>query len=185
MPEGRSSRARPAHRGLAVNHRHLQIRPGTPIHEQPSAAILDVLERGDLDEWRPIAYAIRGDPMGPFADRVLRLLDAYPMYGTSPLWRSWIDRCRARTEERLPTRVASLSALRRELGLTQVELADRLGMSQSDLSKLERRRDVRLSSLRGYAEALGGRLRILFLLGGKPMEIRTGGVEKQLTRGQV
>lgn len=163
-----------------MKHRHLEIRSGIPIHEQPLAAILDVLERGDLDEWRPIADAIHGDPMGPFADRVLRLLDAYPMYGTSPLWRSWIARCRARTEERLSTKVTGLSALRRELGLTQVELADRLGMSQSDLSKLERRRDVRLSSLRGYAEALGGRLRVLFLLGGEPMEIRTGGEGEQL-----
>ena len=158
-----------------MNHRHLEIRPGIPIREQPTAAILDVLERGDLDEWRPIADAIRGDPMGPFADRVLHLLDAYPMYGTSPLWRSWIDRCRARTEERLPTRATNLSALRRELGLTQVEVADRLGMTQSDLSKLERRPDVRLSSLRGYAEALGGRLQIHFVLGGKETEIRLRG----------
>lgn len=158
-----------------MNHRHLQVHPETPIHQQPSAAIVDVLARGDLDEWRPIADAIRGDPMGPFADRVLRLVDAYPMYGTSPLWRTWIDRCRARTEDRFPLRVTDLSALRRKLGLTQVELAGRLGMTQSDLSKLERRPDVRLSSLRGYAEALGGRLRVLFLLAGEPTEIRLSG----------
>ena len=155
-----------------MNHRHLQVRPGTPIHEQPSAAIVDMLERGDLDEWRPIADAIRGDPMGPFADRVLRLVDAYRMYRTSPLWRSWIDRCRTRTEGGPPPAVTSLSTLRRRLGLTQVELASRLGMTQSDLSKLERRRDVRLSSLRSYAAALGGRLRVLFLLGAESTEIR-------------
>ena len=68
-----------------------------------------------------------------------------------------------------------LPALRRERGLTQVELADRLEMSQSDLSKLERRRDVRPSTLRAYAEALGGSLRILFLSGGEPTEIQLSG----------
>ncbi|MGB6001942.1 MAG: helix-turn-helix transcriptional regulator, partial [Thermoanaerobaculia bacterium] len=65
-------------------------------------------------------------------------------------------------------------ALRRELGLTQVELAGRLGMSQSDLSKLERRRDVRVSTLNAYTGGLGGRLRILFEIGGKLVEIRSG-----------
>ena len=155
-----------------MNHRHLQVHPGTPIHKQPSAAIVDILERGDLDEGRPIADAIRGDPMGPFADRVLRLVDAYPMYGTSPLWRSWIDRCRTRAEGGYPPPATSLSTLRCKLGLTQVELANRLGMTQSDLSKLERRQDVRLSSLRSYAAALGGHLRVLFLLGAESTEIR-------------
>jgi hypothetical protein len=32
-------------------------------------------------------------------------------------------------------------------------------MNQSEVSRLERRRDLRLSSLRRYAEAVGGRLR--------------------------
>jgi hypothetical protein len=45
-------------------------------------------------------------------------------------------------------------------------------MTQSDLSKLERRQDVRLSSLRSYAAALGGHLRVLFLLGAESTEIR-------------
>ena len=43
-------------------------------------------------------------------------------------------------------------------GLTQVELARRMRISQSDLSKLERRSDVRLSTLHAYAEALGGKI---------------------------
>ena len=77
-------------------HRHLQISSGTPIEAQPLAAIVDILERGDLDEWRPIAEAVLRDPLGEFAEQVLRLVDLYPMYGTSPLWRSWIDRRRAR-----------------------------------------------------------------------------------------
>ena len=83
------------------------------------------------------------------------------MYGTSRLWRSWIDRRRARTENQvdLPMR---LSDLRRAHGLTQAELGKLLEMSQSDLSKLERRRDVKLSTLRSVAEALRYRLHVSF-----------------------
>ena len=144
-------------------HRHLQVPDGTPVEELPLAAISDLLQRGDLDDWRPIAAAIRRRPNGELAENVFRLVDAFPSYGTSPLWRAWIDRCRARSEAAgEPRRIVDLSALRRELGLTQTELADRIGMSQSDLSKLERRKDVRLSTLRTYLEALGGKLRLVF-----------------------
>lgn len=98
------------------------------------------------------------------------------MYGTSPLWRSWIDRCRARAASGLLPRVEGLATLRRELGLTQVEVAGRMGMTQSDLSKLERRQDVRLSTLQACAAALGGRLCLLFLSGaGGAVQVRLPG----------
>ncbi|MGB6000969.1 MAG: hypothetical protein WBI00_10840, partial [Thermoanaerobaculia bacterium] len=107
-----------------MNHRHLLVPTDTPAEELPSAAIVDILERGDLADWQPLAEAIAHDPQGELADRVAHLVDSYPMYGTSALWRAWIDRCRARAEGgQRPRQVAELSALRRELGLTQVELA--------------------------------------------------------------
>ena len=156
-----------------VIHRHLEVPEGTPPEAQPLARIVDLLQRGDLDDWRPIARAIRRDPAGQLAERVLRLLAAYPTYGTSPLWRAWIDRCRSRLEiDALPV-IGGLAALRRRHGLTQVELAGRMGISQSDLSKLERRRDVRLSTLHAYAEALEGRISIVFQsnANGTPLEL--------------
>jgi DNA-binding Xre family transcriptional regulator len=156
-----------------VIHRHLELRRDAPAEELPSVAIVDILERGDLSDWQPIAAAIARDPYGRFADRVMHLIDAHPMYGTSPLWRSWIDRCRARAEAGgRHMHEIDLAALRRELGLTQVEVADRAGMSQSDFSKLERRRDVRLSTLRSWVAALGGRLRLLFESDEEEREIR-------------
>ena len=45
-------------------------------------------------------------------------------------------------------------------GVTQVELAGRLGVSQGNVSELERRDDLFLSTLRSYIEALGGRLEV-------------------------
>ena len=53
-----------------------------------------------------------------------------------------------------------LGELRRELGVDQVELAERLGMTQGGISKLERSADPKLSTLRKLTEALGGTLRI-------------------------
>ena len=156
-------------------HRHLEVPDTTPPEAQPLASIVDLLQRGDLDDWKPIAQAIRRNPAGQFAERVLRLLAAYPTHGTSPLWRAWIDRCRSRLEiDSLPV-IGGLAALRRSHGLTQVELAERMGISQSDLSKLERRRDIRLSTLRAYAEALGGDIRMVFRssANGAPLQLRS------------
>lgn len=54
----------------------------------------------------------------------------------------------------------TLAGLRKGRGVTQVELAGRLGKTQGNVSELERRDDVYLSSLREYVEALGGRLEV-------------------------
>jgi len=70
-----------------------------------------------------------------------------------------------------------LGELRRELGVDQVELAERLGMTQGGISKLERSADPKLSTLRKLTQALGGTLRIevevegrTFQLSGTPRE---------------
>jgi len=53
-----------------------------------------------------------------------------------------------------------LEELRRARRKTQVELAQTLGVNQGEVSKIEHRTDVYLSTLAGYVEALGGRLDI-------------------------
>jgi len=83
-----------------VIHRHLDVAPGTAPEDLPSAALVDLLDRGDLADWRPLAVAVAGDPHGPLADRVVRLLRAYPMYGTTSLWLAWIEARRARSPKR-------------------------------------------------------------------------------------
>jgi transcriptional regulator with XRE-family HTH domain len=65
---------------------------------------------------------------------------------------------RARVEEH---KAQMLSELRRELDLTQAALADRLNVTQENVSQLERgESDMRVSTLRRYVEALGGRLEL-------------------------
>jgi DNA-binding Xre family transcriptional regulator len=157
-----------------VNHRHLDLPPGTAVTDLPAAALVDILDRGDLDDWAPVAAAVAADPLGPFADRVAALVDAFPMDGTSALWRAFLDRCRARAAAAPPVAAPArpLDDLRRRRGLTQAELGRRLGISQSDLSKLERRADLRVSTLAAYAHALGGRLRLLVELPDGEVEVR-------------
>ena len=53
-----------------------------------------------------------------------------------------------------------LKALRQRRRVTQVELAEILGVRQASISKLEKQNDMRLGTLRRYVEALGGELEI-------------------------
>ena len=153
-------------------HRHLDYPAATPPDELPLAAVADILDRGDLDDWRPLAATVARAPYGPVAERIADLIDRYPMYGTSPLWRAFLDRCRSRPPPPSPPDgPVHLATLRRSAGLTQPALAERMGISQSDLSKLERRRDLHLSTLEAYVHALGGRIHLVAELPGRDVEI--------------
>lgn len=59
-----------------------------------------------------------------------------------------------------PQRVRMLQELREQRRVSQVALAARLGVRQPTVSKLERREDVALSTLRRYVAALGGVLHV-------------------------
>lgn len=137
-----------------MRFRHLDYAHDTPMGKLGPAALDAILGRGDLGDWKPLLDAIARDPWGRTADVVLRLCEAHPMYGTSTLWRYWIERRRRQSNPR----VSTLAEARVREGLTQREVAERMGISQSDVSKLERRTDVRLSTLRAYAAAIGARL---------------------------
>jgi transcriptional regulator with XRE-family HTH domain len=65
---------------------------------------------------------------------------------------------RQRTEELLGE--LPLQELRRARELSQEQLAEALGVNQATISKLERRADMYISTLRRFVEALGGELEI-------------------------
>lgn len=155
-----------------MRFRHLDYGADTPIERLGPAAVDALLERGDLHEWAPLLRAIASAPWGPTAETVLRLCEAHPMYGTSDLWRAWIEK-RRKTNE---SEGESLAGARLRAGLTQAEIGRRMGISQSDVSKLERRGDARVSTLEAYARALGGRLRITVELpqDADPVPLRLG-----------
>jgi transcriptional regulator with XRE-family HTH domain len=71
---------------------------------------------------------------------------------------------RKRIEARAAQLVAeemSLRELRRAHKLTQARIAETLGIGQDQVSRLEQRSDLLLSTLRDYVEAMGGRLTIV------------------------
>lgn len=55
----------------------------------------------------------------------------------------------------------ALQELRKAMKFTQEQIAEELNMDQGNLSKLERRTDLMLSTLRRYIEAMGGSLRVV------------------------
>lgn len=74
----------------------------------------------------------------------------------SPEARDHIARIRAELEPR----IALMREMRKALGLTQVEVARLLGVTQSNVSKIEARGDPSLSILARMADAKGRRLRL-------------------------
>lgn len=72
-------------------------------------------------------------------------------------------------EKRIDRKIIELNlrAIRERAGLSQDALASAIDMTQSDLSKFERRSDHLVSRLRVFVEALGGRLEISAILNGK------------------
>jgi transcriptional regulator with XRE-family HTH domain len=66
--------------------------------------------------------------------------------------------------------VIELSAIRRDVGVTQAEMAARLSMTQSSVSQLERRNDMLLSTLSEYLIALGAHARITITVGDQIFE---------------
>jgi len=54
----------------------------------------------------------------------------------------------------------SLRSLREAVGYTQLQMAEKLGIGQAAISKIEARGDVQISSLKKYVETLGASLRI-------------------------
>lgn len=74
---------------------------------------------------------------------------------------------RARTEE-LQAEYRTLQELRKTAGLTQARVSEGLHMPQSNVSRLEKSADMLLSTLRGYVEAVGGKLHLTVELPNNP-----------------
>jgi DNA-binding XRE family transcriptional regulator len=66
---------------------------------------------------------------------------------------------------------ATLRQLREARERSQVEMAEKLHINQAAVSKLERRTDMYLSTLRHYIEAMGGKLEIVARFPNKAVRI--------------
>jgi len=68
----------------------------------------------------------------------------------------------------------TLQELRRARKLTQVRIAKALGINQDSVSRLERRSDILLSTLRKTVEAMGGSLSLIAEFPDRPPVILSG-----------
>ena len=71
---------------------------------------------------------------------------------------------RRAVEKRTATLIAeelSLRDLRKAMNLTQTDLAQRLNKGQDEVSRIEQREDLLISTLNGYVQSLGGELEIV------------------------
>ena len=62
----------------------------------------------------------------------------------------------------------TLRDLRHAMGQTQAALAAKLGVKQENVSRVEQRTDVMLSTLNNYLGAMGGKLRLVVEFEGRP-----------------
>lgn len=90
------------------------------------------------------------------------------------LTKGWTAERKAEVAQRaaeLKAEMATLEELRRELGMSQQEIASLLDVEQPHISKLEKRADMHVSTLRDLVKALGGELKITANFAGKSVEI--------------
>jgi transcriptional regulator with XRE-family HTH domain len=83
-----------------------------------------------------------------------------------------------RIEKRFQKSLAAmpLDQLRKAQQMTQLRLAEVLGINQGEVSKIEHRSDIRVSTLADYVEAIGGRLEIRAVF--KDREVRISQFEE-------
>ena len=124
-----------------------------------------VIPEPDVDTDRtPEEYANAASRVAQARERVL----------SDALAKAAHDALMARIEDRLAAKHATLAEVRRAVGLTQNKMAETLGMAQGDVSKLERRNNLHLTTLSRFIEATGGRLRISATYGTTEVDLHIG-----------
>ena len=84
---------------------------------------------------------------------------------------------RKKVEERAEALIAeemSLRDLRKARRQTQVRIAKKLGINQENVSRLEQRSDLLISTLSSYVEAMGGKLSLVAEFPDRPPVALTG-----------
>ena len=84
---------------------------------------------------------------------------------------------RKKVEERTKVLIAeemSLRDMRKTRKRTQARVAEELGINQENVSRIEKRSDLLLSTLSGYVEAIGGKLRVVAEFPDRPPIVLTG-----------
>ena len=76
--------------------------------------------------------------------------------------------------------LANIPAIRKAAELTQSEVAEKLGMAQAGVSRLENQGDMLLSTLGKYLEAVGEHPRLVVEINGEDYELDLGALAENL-----
>ncbi len=87
----------------------------------------------------------------------------------NPDWGANVGEYRRAMEDAL-----ALADLRQSRNITQIQLAAQLGITQGNVSRMEGRSEIYLSTLRSYIEALGGHLEIAAVFGDERVPVAVG-----------
>jgi predicted transcriptional regulator len=76
-------------------------------------------------------------------------------------------------EREMREQILLLQRLREHQRVTQQELADALGVAQSNISRIEHEDDPQISTVRKFVEALGGELVVQAKIGDETIDLLT------------
>jgi DNA-binding Xre family transcriptional regulator len=83
-------------------------------------------------------------------------------------------RAKSEAQAQRALELMTLHELRRERKLSQTELANGMHLSQGDISRIENRSDMKLSTLDNFVNALGGTLEIHAIFPEKTIALTMG-----------
>lgn len=144
---------------MSVVFRNIELLPSAPVEQWGFEGLLAAIDRGEAQDWRRIAAAVRSDPWGPVA-RLLtdEVLDAAQDSGVAGAMRTMIALQRERAEQAERQQVVDeLAHLVSRSGLSQAAFAARLGTSRSRLNTYLRGKVVPSATLMVRAHAVGSR----------------------------
>jgi hypothetical protein len=120
---------------MAVRFRNVDASPDDDVRTWPYEALVTVVDRGLVADWRPVFVEIRRSPWGRVARRIERHLTYREPDGAGVLFALAIERARADSERADREQVAArVRAAVDRSGLTKAEFAALVGTSAPRLS---------------------------------------------------
>ncbi|SRR5579871_615292 len=141
---------------LDLEYPEAKLELSAPAHKD-GAWWLDVVLNGKhlVIEWSPSTkFGVTTPNSNSFAE------NADEAYSSLAEIKKRVDQLLVNDERTSPPVAVLLARLRERRGITQKQLASKLGVRQASISGLERREDVQLSTLRKVVHALGGCVQI-------------------------
>jgi DNA-binding XRE family transcriptional regulator len=141
---------------VSVVFRNVDVDPSTSPDGWPFEAILTVIERGVVSDWRRLARAIVAQPWGPCAQAVDTIIGWGENYGVDALFEEILRQAReAADREARAAYGRRIRDERERRGLSLREFAPLIGTSAQRLSSYERGQVAPTVTILGRIDRLG------------------------------